>query len=255
MRRFLATMLCLAALIALATSGPASAAAPVPVAFGTSWDGPAYELQKVVDNYLGVPGAINVQTDFEGAKPGDQDPWFWVGDQIPALMITEVAGYSNQNTLGWYKETLVKPVIDGVDDGVIFTGAQGSGATAIISLPGGKTKFGFYLNPNGALSAQFAPEPELFFTNRFYNDRGTDGSGATHAPFDGDVQFLVYDVSRWKGPNTWLVCVEDIDSGAPVTACCSGTDNDFNDMVFQVSALGATPAHQLTFGALKNLYR
>ena len=92
---------------------------------------------------------------------------------------------------------------------------------------------------------------QYFFTNRFYNDKGEGGLGATHVPFDGDVQALVFDVSQWKGANTWLVCFEDRDSGLPVTPCCQGTDNDFNDMVFQISALGATPAQSLTFGQLK----
>ena len=65
----------------------------------------------------------------------------------------------------------------------------------------------------------------------------------------------MFDVSRWKGPNTWLVCFEDLDAGDPITPCCSGTDDDYNDFVFQVTALGATPARTLSFGALKTRYR
>jgi hypothetical protein len=228
----------------------AHAASPVTIAFGTTWDAPSQSLQKIVDAYIGIPGAIHVQTDYMGAHVGDLDPWFWVGRAIPALMITEVAGNANRNDLGWYKETGTKPVIDGIDDGIVFTGLQGAGANVLVTFPAGLTKFGFYMNPNGVLAAQNAPEPELFFTNRFYNDKGPSGS-AIHTPYDGDVQALVFDVSQWKGDNTWLVCFEDVDSGAPVTPCCSGTDNDFNDMVFQVTALGATPTQTLTFGQLK----
>lgn len=229
---------------------PAHAASPVNVAFGTTWDAPSQSLQNIVDAYIGIPGAIHVQTDYVGAHVGDLDPWFWVGREIPALLITEVAGNANQNTIGWYKETGSKPVIDGVDDGLIFTGAQSTGANVLVTFPAGLTKFGFYMNPNGPLGAPNAPEPELFWTNRFYNDKGPAGT-ALHTPYDGDVQALVFDVSQWKGPNTWLVCFEDVDSGAPITSCCSGTDNDFNDLVFQVTALGATPARTLTFGQLK----
>jgi len=253
MRWLLAGALVLSVGGALMGAAPARATAPVPVAFGTTWDAPTQTLQKIVDAYVGVPGAINVHTDFVGAHPGDLDPWFWVGSQVPALLITEVAGNANLNVLGWYKETGTKPVIDGIDDGIVFTGPQGAGSNKIVVFPGGLTKFGFYLDPvnSGCTSC---PPHQYFFTNRFYNDKGPGGTGAIHVPFDGDVQALVFDVSQWKGLNTWLVCFEDRDSGLPVTPCCSGTDNDYNDMVFQVTALGATPTQTLTFGELKTKF-
>ena len=251
--RFLVTA-ALAASISVAVTSPVQAVAPVAVTFGTTWDAPWYSLQNIVDGYLGVPGAIDVTTAYIGHNAGEIDPWFWVDNRFSALLVTEVAGNANNNVLGWYKETDSMPTIDGVDDGIIFNGADGSGASAIVTFAG-TTKFGFYMNPNGPLSAGNAPEPELFFTNRFYNDLGPDGSGALHAPFDGDVQAVVYDVSQWKGANTWLVCFEDLDSGAPVTSCCSGVDNDFNDLVFEVKAFGATPTQALTFGRLKAMYK
>lgn len=232
------------------SASPTFAVSPVPVPFGASWDPPAYSLQNIVDAYLGTPGALNVQTDYIGAHAGDLDPWFWVGNTFPALLISEVAGNANINTLGWYEETGVVPVIDGVDDGIVFTGAQGSGSSTVVIMPGSTTRFGFYLDP-----APNTPSAhQHFFTNRFLNDRGPNGAGAVHAPFDGDVQAIVFDVSRWKGPNTWLVCFEDLDAGKPITACCSGTDDDYNDMVFQVSALGATPARTISFGELKTRF-
>jgi len=252
MRWLLAAVLTVS--VVAGTTSPASAASPVNVVFGTTWDAPSQKLQNVVDSYVGVPGAIDVTADYIGAKFGELDPWFWVDRSVSALMITEIAGNANNNTLGWYKEIGIKPVIDGVDDGIVFAGLDGSGASKIVTFPAGLTKFGFYMNPNGTYAALNAPEPELFFTNRFYNDLGPSGAGAVHAPFDGDAQALVFDVSQWKGANTWLVCFEDVDSGAPITACCSGTDNDFNDMVFQVTALGATPNRAVTFGQLKAKY-
>ena len=229
---------------------PANAAGPVPVVFGTSWDGPSHTLQDVVDTYLGVPGAIDVHADFIGAHAGDLDPWFWVGSSIPALMITEVAGNAGTNQLGWYQETLTQPLIDGTNDGVVFTGSQGTDASVVVLVPTGTTKFGFYLDPQPWNAAPH----ERFFTNRFLNTPGPNGTGAVHAPYDGDVQAIVFDVSAWKGPNTWLVCFEDRDAGDPITPCCSGTDDDYNDMVFQVTALGATPARTLTFGGLKSQF-
>lgn len=239
------------------TSGvlPAAATSPVPVTFGTTWDGPGQDLQTIVDAYIGVPGAVNVQTDYVGAHAGDLDPWFWVGSSFPTLLITKVAANASINELGWYRETFAKPVIDFVDDGVVFTGAQAPGATAVINFPAGTSKFGFYLNTHQSITTPSGPENQIFYLNRFYNDLGPEGAGATHAPFDGDVQALVFDVSAWKGAATWLVCFEDRDSGMPISPCCSGTDNDFNDFVFVVTANGATPTQDISFGALKARYR
>lgn len=234
---------------------PALAASPVPVQFGTSWDGPSQDLQHVVDAYLGAPGLLNVQTDFVGAHAADLDPWFWVGNGIPLLLVTEVAGNRDFNTLGWYQETGAQPTIDGINDGVIFGGSSSAGASAMLTFPSGVTKFGFYLDTQHMVSTPGGNREQLFFTNRYHNDIGPSGYPATHAPFDGDPQAIVFDVSQWKGPSTWLVCFEDRDSGLPLTACCDGTDNDFNDLVFQVMALGETPTRTVSFGAVKARYR
>jgi Domain of unknown function (DUF4114) len=254
--RFLAVAVaCL--LAALATP----AGAVVPVVFGTSWDGPTHTLQKIVDGLYG-PGLLTVTTDYIGAHPGDLDPWFWVDNQFSALLITEVAGNADRNTLGWYTETAVnhpspQPTLynDNIHDGVVFDGPAGAGASKVVTFLHPMTKFGFYLNPNGPGNATNAPEPEKFWTNRFFNDLGPDGSGAVHAPYDGDVQALVFDISKIVGQeNTWLVCFEDLDSGAIPSACCTTTDNDYNDLVFEVTALGATPTLSTTFGQLKSRY-
>jgi hypothetical protein len=137
----------------------------------------------------------------------------------------------------------------------VFLGANAPGYTTSIQLPNGHQPFGFYLNPNGTRDAHNAPEPELFFTNRLWNDRGPDGSGAHHAPEDGDVQAVVYDVSAFTQPYTWLVCFEDLDSGPVPGPCCSGTDNDFNDFVFEVTVAGVLPVRPATFGQVKALFR
>ena len=92
----------------------ARAISPVGVMFGTTWDGPGQDLQAIVDGYLGAPGLLNVQTDFDGAHAGDLDPWFWAASSFPTLLITEVAGNANTNELGWYRETFSRPVLDGM---------------------------------------------------------------------------------------------------------------------------------------------
>jgi hypothetical protein len=239
---------------ALCAAVPSQAA--VKIVMTDSWDGPTKNLQSIVDGFYGA-GQINVKTDYLGAKDGDPDPWFWLDNQFSALLVKEVAGNADYNQVGWYQEKGSFPVLknDGVEDGLIFDGPAGAGATAIVTFSKPMTRFGFYLNPNGPGDATNAPEPEKFYTNRLFNDAGPDGSGTLHFPWGGDMQALVYDVSRFKGANTWLVCFEDLDSGAnPGPLGQAQTDNDYNDFLFEVTAFGATPVEPLTFGALKAKY-
>ncbi len=244
----------LAALMIVAASRARAAA--VPVVFGTSWDGPSSTLQSVVTARYGA-GMVQCTSDYIGSRDSDPDPFFWVDGSFSALIIRGIAGNANLNIVASYLDpaTGATPVIDGVDDGVIFDGPASAGATALVSFSGPARSFGFYLNPNGPGDAINAPEPEVFFTNRHFNDLGPDGHGAIHAPYDGDVQALVYDISACTQPNTWLVCFEDLDSGANPGPCCATTDNDFNDFVFEVHAVGVTPARPLSFGGLKIRYR
>ena len=248
-----AAMACLTVTMWLA----APAHATVPVVFGPeSWDGSANRLQTLLNTLYGE-GAINVETDYIGHNIGDLDPWFWVDNTFTAFMVREIAGNANYNVLGWYEETdlATRPVIDGINDGIVFDGPSGSGETRLITFSRPMTKFGFYLDPAGAASIPYAPQPEKFWTNRRYNDFGPSGS-PLHAPTDGDVQALVFDISHVVGEaNTWLVCFEDLDSGLMPSKCCETTDNDFNDLLFEVHAFGATPAQPVTFGQLKMLYR
>lgn len=232
----------------------APARAQVQVVFGTSWDGPANSLQNIIDARYG-PGLINVATDYIGRDAGDPDPFGWSDTRFDALLVREIAGNANRNVVGWYKEDGLPPVIDGVDDAIVFNGPDVSGTARYVIFPQ-PTAFGFYMNPNGPLGATNAPEPEKFFTNRLFNDRGPNGSGAVHAPFNGDVQALVFDLSAVSGhANSWLVCFEDLDSGPNPGPCCGTTDNDFNDFVFEVHAIGTTEARAISFGGLKALYR
>jgi hypothetical protein len=240
---------------ALCAASPAGAA--VKIVWGDSWDGPSYNLQNIVDGLVGA-GHINVKTDYLGAKLTDPDPWFWLDSHVSALLLTEIAGNANRNQVGWYVETGSVPVLqnDGVHDGLIFDGPAGSGTTALVTFASSMTRFGFYMNPNGPYGATNAPEPEKFYTNRTYNDLGPDGSGTLHYPWGGDMQALVYDISAYFGDNTWLVCFEDLDSGAnPGPYGTAQTDNDWNDFIFKVTAYGATPVEKLSFGGLKTLYQ
>lgn len=227
------------------------------VTFGTSWDN--IPLQQVLDQRYG-PGVINVATDYEGHNAGDADPAYWQDLALSGLIIREIAGFANKNTIGWYAETLMSPpVIDGINDGVVFDGTMGAGATVSIAFPNGLTRFGFYLNPNGSdAGGAHAPEPERFFTNRFYNDKGTNGVAATHAPFNGDPQCLVFNVTHlYAGVPTYVLAWEDLDYGAPITPTYdwSGTDNDFNDLVIEIQAVSPVGVETATWGSVKALFR
>jgi hypothetical protein len=248
-RRFvLVSSLLVAAMPAIAPA----AGAQVPVVFGTSWDAPANSLQNIIDARYGA-GNISVTTDYIGADAGDPDPFYWTGLGFTAYLVREVAGHAHNNVLGWYRETGAPPVIDGIDDGIVFNGPDGSGAASMINFGVTPTDFGFWLNPNGPNAATNAPEPELFFSNRFFNDLGPNGAGAIHAPFDGDVQAIVFDVSAWTQPFTWLVCFEDLDYGATPGPCCATTDNDYNDLVFEVQVVPPVPVKAATWTGIKTL--
>jgi len=237
---------------ALAVTSVAPSQAGVPVVFGKSWDPPGQSLQKIVDLRYGT-GAINVTTDYLGAHPGDPDPWFWIDNKLSAMLVRAIGGNGNHAVVGWYEENGTRPVIDGVGDGVVFDGPPSAGSLTLVMFDRPMTRFGFYMIANGPGNTTQAADPKDLFTNRFYNEPGPDGT-AVHAPWNGDVQALVFDVSRFTQPNTWLVCFEELDTGANPGPCCYPTDNDFNDFVFEVSAFGATPTVPMTVGALKSKY-
>jgi hypothetical protein len=251
MRSSIVKLLVLALLVAPSLAGAFE------VSFGTSWDN--IPLQQILDSNYGA-GVVNVATDYEGHNPGDADPPYWEDLALNGLIIREIAGFANRNTLGWYAETLVAPpVIDGVNDGVVFDGMMGAGHTVTIAFPGGLTRFGFYLNPNGdQAGGGYAPEPELFFTNRFYNDVGPTGAGAAHAPFNGDPQCLVFNISHlYGGVPTYVLAWEDLDYGAPITPVYDwmGTDNDYNDLVIEIQAISPVTVETQTWGSVKALFR
>ena len=243
---------CLIGAALIASAGVAHA--QFPITMGTSWDG--LSLQEILDLEYG-PGVINVATDYEGYLPGDADPGYWEDLGVDAIIVREVAGYADANDLGWYLETLSgPPVIDGVDDGIILEGPISAGQSALVTFPAGVIRFGLYLNPNGPDSGINAPEPELFFTNRFYNDLGPDGSGSPHPPFDGDVQCLIFNISDLRGRPAYVVAWEDLDSGAPISPTYNGssTDNDFQDLVIEVEADSPVTIDESSWGRVKSLF-
>jgi hypothetical protein len=225
-------VLACAALVAL----PASVAA-FPVTWGTSWDGPGNDLQSLVDAYLGT-NAINVALDYIGHDTSDPDPYYWRIGGFSSYMVREIAGNADSNVFGWYRRPAAgaQPVINGVDDGVIFPGPAGEGSTYtldLLALYGSPVQIGFYL---AAPAYSYAPS-ETFFSDRRYNDLGWGGV-ALHAPYDGDPQMLAYDLSSIRGYESYLLAWEDRDTGGLIQY---QTDNDFNDMIVEITPTPAIP--------------
>jgi hypothetical protein len=226
------------------------------VAWGVSWDG--VSLQEVLDAEYGF-GVIDAATDYEGYLAGDADPPYWEDLGLDGVVIREIAGFQNTNVMGWYAEDLLgAPIIDGVDDGVVFTGPMAEGQQIVISFPGGVTQFGFYLNPQGGGDGGAnAPEPEMHFTNRAYNDIGPNGAGTIHAPLDGDPQCLIYNITHLRnGVKTYVLAWEDLDSGSEITPAYDWftTDNDYQDLVVEVTAISVVRTEESSWAQIKSLY-
>jgi hypothetical protein len=247
--------LLLSALLLPVLLAPAAFAGSFPVVMGTSWDG--ISLQDILDAEYGV-GAIDVATEYEGYLPGDADPPYWEDSLLDGVLIRELAGFASNNIMGWYVENFVMPLIDGFNDGVIIDGPASDGTPFSLALPGGVTRFGFYLNPNGAGNSTNAPEPEMFFTNRGYNDIGPGGGPTNHLPDDGDPQCLLFNLTSFRGGiPTFVLAWEDLDYGSPLNDVYGPgfTDNDFNDLVVEISAESPVKTQVTSFAGIKALYR
>ncbi len=239
-------------LLFLAVFTPAHAGARAVI--GDSWSTPPNKLQSIIDATYGA-GRINVQTDYIGARPGDPDQVVWMSSVWPIMQLREIAGTALRSGFGWYIEAgdEHRPVIEGREDGPVFRNGGSGPATTLLRFRHGGQSVGFYLHTADAGSGQGS---HTFFTNRSFNDVGPGGRGAMHEPGEGgDIQALIFDVSAWTRPLTWLVCFESRDSGALPGPCCETTDNDYADYVFEVRAESVTPALAPSFGSLKLLYR
>jgi hypothetical protein len=245
-------LIVVSSLVFLASAACAHAAARA--VFGTSWSGQADRLQSIVDAAYGS-GRINVRVDYLGADPGEPDQIVWSSAVWPILRVREISGTAHRAGFGWYVESgnPLLPPLDGHNDGPVFKNDRAAGSTTVLNVRSYGRNIGFYLHTRDAGSGL---GERTFFTNRWYNDVGPGGAGPLHEPLEGgDIQALVFDVSAWTQPSTWLVCFENRDSGALPGSCCDGTDNDYADYVFEVRAEGVTATLAPTFGLLKKRYR
>ena len=243
-----------AALALLMAAAPVSAVAPVSVVMGSSRDGSLHDLQRKVDRLVG-PGHVDVHADYIGAHPGDPDPWFWVNTGNHAIAITLIDRKSPHGVVGWYEETGGTPVIDGVRDGVVLEDWRLKGMRAYVRIPAVVARYGFYLEHQGGDEDADQGMSYRYYTNRLLNDAGPHGLGTMHEPIGGDMQMLVFDVSRWIGAGSWLVACEYSDSGCHVGHGRGDSDNDFSDILFLVTGVGTTPTQGTNFGGVKALFR
>ena len=139
-----------------------------------------------------------------------------------------------------------------------FNGAATDGSTTTVNLPR-QVQFGLWFDPNGPYDSHNAPQGELFFTNRFYNDIGPNGDGTTfHGPYDGDPQAVIYNLTPYnRGIPTFVVAWEDLDYGGEITLSYTplGTDNDFTDMVVEIRAFSPVKEEAGSFSKIKGLLR
>jgi len=239
----------------LVTALPAAAVSPVPVTIGRSRDGVLWDLQRIVDRAFG-PGRIDVRTGYIGAHAGDPDPWMWSTVPGKAIVMTLIAKKHPNGTLGWYCDQGSAPALNGAGNGLVLERSRLRAAPTTLKLPPTVQRFGFFVEREpGGTSIDGDGDAGVYFSNRMYNDVGPHGVGACHAPYDGDVQMLVYDISRLSAPDTWLVAVEYSDTGDAVGTQDGQSDNDFSDFVFTITGVGVTPTLSTSFGRLKALYR
>ena len=239
----------------LVTSLPATAASPVSVTIGRSRDGVLWDLQRVVDKAFG-PGRIDVRNDYIGAHAGDPDPWMWTTVPGKAIVMTLIAKKHPNGTLGWFCDQGAPPLLNGTGDGVVLERSRLRSAPTTLRLPSTVRRFGFFVEREpGSTDIDGDGQANVYFSNRMYNDMGAHGAGALHAPFDGDVQMLIYDIGRLTSPDTWLVAVEYSDTGDALGTQDGQSDNDFSDFVFTITGVGVTPTQATSFGRLKALYR
>jgi len=250
----------LATLLVLLLPTGASAAFTAP--FGASWDG--IPLQQVIDDYLTAQfpgtytaGDLDVLTMYEGYLAGDADlspAPYWTGSELSSFVVEEIAGYQDQNTMGWYQ--IGVPEGAGNASQVVVDGPTGAGSNITVNLPA-SVDFGFWLDPNGPDDSRGAVQGEYFYTARALNDEGPNGAGTVHDPTGGDPQCLIYNVSDLFGGPAYILAWEDNDSGLEISpvAALETTDNDYNDLVVVIFAYSVVPTDQSSWGKVKAIYQ
>jgi hypothetical protein len=214
-------------------------------------------LQRLADARYG-PGHVNVATDWYGCHAGESDPWLWQGEGIEARLVQNLGKGNQKVALGWYRETGARPHYP--CGGVLFDGKARSGERTAVGFPG-VTRLGFYFDPGADGHDASDPDARMLFTNRLFNPPVVVAPGA--APNAGDAQTLIFDVSPWSQPGTWLVWFPGRAGDEDDDHAAWSDDDDHGDcgrddgsgVALEVTILHATPALPSSFGGLKQRYR
>jgi hypothetical protein len=190
--------------------------------------------------YLNSQGeSINVQTD-------QQDAQVWntsvSGNSTFTLMI-ELAGNATGNSLGIYNANNAAPLFQ------VFPGAAAAGwyATAHFGASGSLVVSLFDNNGNFMGNTAYAGVNKNAFG--FY----LDGPGAIGPFYSQDVmnggvaQILTY-AGTGVNNGDWWECFDDLSPS-------QGSDRDFDDAVLLIQSVNPVPAHSITWGHVKQLYK
>ena len=148
----------------------------------------------------GAPGVI----PYWGLTSGAADPSFYLTQSVPtsnAALKIEIAGNASINQFGWY-DTSNPGTLN-----LIFAGAAGAGASAIFT-------------PSATYGFWFTGTQGTYYTQS--SSLGAD---------PGFQHFAIFQGSMTPGREVYWLGMEDLNYNY------SGSDNDFQDMIVQVSAV------------------
>jgi hypothetical protein len=215
-------------------------------------------LQKQVDDLLGR-GRVNVTRDWIGSRLGDPDP-FTLSNSGRDLSITLVNVDTPDLALGWYLENGSAPTLDGVDDAVLLNGLPRRGTELLFRVPLSVSRFGFYIASLEDDDGDDEEAPVYYYSNRLWNESLELGDCPS---IPVNARMLVFDVSRWKGPDTYLFAVErpknhsddSEDSDDSFAYNAREADYKYSNLLFLVSGVYVTGQRRVSFGQLKAIYR
>ena len=208
-----------------------------PTPIGVSLDGPAFELQNLLDAVAGA-GTLNATTD-------QQIHGYWsLGGLFPSTLPVvsfEITANSATMQMGIFSDTngdtdtVGRTLVD------IFLGPAGPGTKATLSfntVTGALSIGGILGNPVSAVNEGTFPGITASGFGFYIQPNGTDVP--TWFSLDqlnnGLAQMVAY---REAGPNRWTIGFEDIAikdaQGAP------NGDYDYNDFIFQIESIVPVP--------------
>ena len=207
------------------------------------------KLQRKVDELVGRRH-LEVARDFIGARLSDPSTWCWTNSSMRGIAVSLIEGKAKLGAIGWYEDTDAAPVLNGINDGVVIEGLRKRNTPTLVRMPPAVKRFGFYVVQKAEGKKHRNDPPILLFTNNQHNNLDNT---ATSELVGADKQMLVYDVSRWLGPRTWLVACPSPDRDEHPDR--EDDDDESNYLLFTVTGPSVTPAQTKSFGQVKAMFR